>query len=183
MAQKCGTYSQRLQDYVNRFREEVHAGPIDLSEVAHWVIREGLWRPPRRSMAKILQRDIARALREEYCDDPQGRRVRRKHAYRVKKDEQQQTFWVDLFDAKPGEIRLAFQQRRRSILGDCRQLHVDVDSYNDNNKFGAQVQMSFDFEPDIAELNESTEYPGLPSNPENDFEIGDDDEEGQTPGD
>jgi hypothetical protein len=176
MSHKCGTYAQRLQDMVNKYREEVHGGPLDLAEIAHWMIREDQWKPPRRDAAKILQRDIARALREEYCDDPQGRRVRRKHAFRVKDAVRQQTFWVDLFEARPKEIRLAFQQRRRSILGDCTQLSTDVASYNDNNAFHAHIQMSFNFETDLAELNESTEYPGLDSNPEDDFEV--DDEEG-----
>jgi hypothetical protein len=34
-------------------------------------------------------------------------------------------------------MEIAFQQRRQQILGDCRQLKTDVDSYNDNYNSGS----------------------------------------------
>jgi hypothetical protein len=48
-------------------------------------------------------------------------------------------------------------------------LKVDADSYNDNNKFGAAIQLSFSCEPDLDEGDQDTDY-----NPDSD----DDDEEG-----
>ena len=58
----------------------------------------------------------------------------------------------------PELTRRSAQQRRRGVLGDCKQLKTDVDSYNDNNAHGAHIQMSFDFEPDLKELEQDTEY-------------------------
>ena len=46
----------------------------------------------------------------------------------------------------------AFQQRRQQILGDCRQLKIDVDSYNENRWPDEPIQMIFDFTLDLAEL-------------------------------
>jgi len=52
----------------------------------------------------------------------------------------------------------SFQQRRKAILGANRQLKIDQDSYNDNNPHGAQIMLSFNYEPDLAEMEHGTEY-------------------------
>ncbi len=49
-------------------------------------------------------------------------------------------------------MEIAFQQRRQQIVGDCRQLKTDVDSFNDNGEPGPTIQMVFDFSEDLAEL-------------------------------
>src|SRR5205814_5022368 len=59
--------------------------------------------------------------------------------------------WIDVHDetAKSDEIEMAFQYGRKLIVGDCKQLKTDVDSYNDNNKLGHYVEVDFNFEPDF----------------------------------
>ncbi len=49
-------------------------------------------------------------------------------------------------------MEIAFQQRRQQIVGDCRQLKTDADSFNDNSNPGSPIQMIFDFTDDLAEL-------------------------------
>jgi hypothetical protein len=49
-------------------------------------------------------------------------------------------------------MEIAFQQRRQQIVGDCRQLKADLDSYNDNYNSGEWLQMVFDFTNDLAEI-------------------------------
>ena len=49
-------------------------------------------------------------------------------------------------------MAIAFQQRRQQIVGDCRQLKADTDSYNENNNTGKPIQMVIDFTDDLAEL-------------------------------
>jgi hypothetical protein len=49
-------------------------------------------------------------------------------------------------------MQVAFQQRRQQIVGDCRQLKADVDSYNENYNSGQAIQMVLDFTEDIEEL-------------------------------
>lgn len=74
------------------------------------------------------------------------------HAARIPKDGQQLVFWADIRTADRRHMEIAFQQRRHQIVGDCRQLKVDVDSYNDNTNPGGAIQMIFDFTQDLAEL-------------------------------
>ena len=46
---------------------------------------------------------------------------------------------------------MSFQQRRQQILGDCKQLKNDADSYNENRQPSVKIQMIFDFTLDLAE--------------------------------
>lgn len=46
---------------------------------------------------------------------------------------------------------LASQQRRQQILGDCKQLKSDTDSYNENRQPEIKMQMVFDFTLDLEE--------------------------------
>ena len=48
-------------------------------------------------------------------------------------------------------MQVSFAQRRRLVIGECNQLKMDVDSYNENANQGSQLEMSFNFEPDLAE--------------------------------
>lgn len=109
--------------------------------------------------------ELGQALREQYIDDPQGRRPRRNHAKRTEEllsdgSTKQHVFWDDITTATPEFMQASLQQRRRLILADCQQLKTDADSYNDNfNKSGVLVQTSFDFNEDLAEADLPGEYP------------------------
>ena len=87
-------------------------------------------------------------MREEYIKDPQERTVRAKHAARI----EQGVLWADIRTAPREHMEIALKQRRRAILGDCRQLKLDVDSYNENRSPVAPIQMSFDFTNDLLEM-------------------------------
>ena len=156
-------YREDLQKLVARYRAEGNPWPADNRSLAAWMIAHRHWEPELKSSVDLLAPQISRALREEYVTDPQGRRIRRNHAIREVKEmadgrHEQMTFWVSLDTATPEQMQTAFQQRRHQILGDCRQLKTDVDSYNDNNQDGAMVQMVFDFTEDLEELEMSDEY-------------------------
>jgi hypothetical protein len=49
-------------------------------------------------------------------------------------------------------MQLSFQHRRKGIVGDCRQMKVDVDSFNDAHPESEQIEIVFDFTVDLAEL-------------------------------
>jgi hypothetical protein len=106
-------------------------------------------------------------MREDYATDLKGRRFRRKHSFRREEvladgTHKQLHFWLDTTDpsADPDQVHIAFQQQRTRILGDCRQLKTDVDSYNEFNNPKEDIQLLLDFTEDVAELEHSTEYGG-----------------------
>ena len=111
---------------------------------------------------------VSQALRTDFITDPQGRKVRRKHAAKNKHktptgEYVQITFWADIEDASKEHMQTSFQQRRMQILGDCHQMKTDVDSYNENYNPGEQLEFSYNFEVDLEELSQPSEYEGIGS--------------------
>jgi len=124
--------------------------------IAAWAIENKKMDVPRRDAIMLCARELAYAMREDFFTDPQNRRVRRKHVVpetieRPDGSHEQFLFWVDILEANPDQMQRAFQYRRNLILGDCRQLKTDMDSYNDNNRDGAHIQMVFNFTDDLLE--------------------------------
>lgn len=153
------TYNEAMLDIVDRYVDAGGQEPIDLDDLARFAIHEGYWERAPSKLIQLCKRDFAKAFREQYHIDPQGRHVRTYHA-RKSRDEAstQKVFWADLRAAPPEHMEVAFQQRRNQIAGECRQLKQDVDSYNDNNTDSKFIQMEFNFTDDVAELEQPTEY-------------------------
>ena len=147
------TYAEQMQEIVTKYIDSGETWPASTHEIAAWAIRTRRWEAPHASMVDICADQLARAMREEYITDPQGRRVRSKHAARVKRYGQQITLWADIRSADRRHMEIAFQQRRQQIVGDCGQLKRDVDSYNHNKCRLDPIQMVFDFTQDLAEID------------------------------
>jgi len=96
-------------------------------------------------------------MREEYVTDKKGRRVRRYHAARQRCDGKQLTLWADIATAPHPHMELAFAQRRKQVVSDCRQLKLDVESYNDSRPAERPIQVVFDFTVDLEELEQLDE--------------------------
>lgn len=145
------TYEKQLQDIVQRYRQEKRPWPTTARDMAVWAINNKLWLMRDSQVINRCADDLAKAMRDEYITDPQGRRVRAKHAAKVPINGKQMTMWDDIRTAKQGFMAVAFQQRRKQIVGDCSQLKADVDSYNQNYNPSDQIEMVFDFTLDILE--------------------------------
>jgi len=150
------TYVRELQEIVRKYRAEKQPGPVTAREMAVWAINNKLWSMGESQIINRCADDLARAMREEYIIDPQGRKVRAKHAAKVAVNEKQMMFWDDIRTADRKFMAIALQQRRRQVVGDCRQLKADVDSYNQNYNPGDPIQMVFDFTLDVLEGEAST---------------------------
>jgi len=137
-------YNEQLQKIVTHYIEAGEEWPATARQIAAWAVSKGLWAPHPSSLVNQCAEDIAQAMREEYIVDPQGRKVRAKHAARV----EQGVLWADIRTAPRDHMGIAFKQRRRQILGDCRH----VDSFNQNRSSAEPIQMSFDFTKDLLEI-------------------------------
>jgi len=165
------TKAEFLQDIVNDYIAAGEPWPARRREIAAWAVRHRRWEPPARSRIDQCAQELADAMRAEMKTDPQGRTVRAKYCAKIAEmddsgDLVQRTLWFDA-DAPPNLMHISFQQRRKAILGDNWQLKTDQDSYNDNNKYGAQIQLSFDYTNDLLEMEHDSEYdPDLPDEDE-----------------
>lgn len=81
--------------------------------------------------------------------------VRARHSIREVKEvagkKVQQTFWDHHRTMSHAFAERSFQQRRQQIVGDCKQLKLDVDSYNDRSDDTKKIQLILNFTYDIAE--------------------------------
>jgi hypothetical protein len=142
------TYKEQMQRIVREYIDAGQLWPASAHDIAIWAIANHRWEPQHAAMIRKCAEELSDAMREEYFTDPQGRRVRAKHVAKY----DQTSLWADIRNASRDHMELALQQRRQQILGDCKQLKVDVDSYNDNQNTGEPIQMVFDFTYDLEEL-------------------------------
>lgn len=146
------SYSERLQHIVGLYIEDGQEWPATSKQIAAWAITNDHWKPQPSAILNQCAEHISRAMREEYITDPQGRTVRAKHAARIKQEGHQMVLWADSRTATHEHMETALKQRRSMIVGDCRQLKNDMDSYNDNREPEKPIQIIFDFTDDLAEL-------------------------------
>lgn len=157
-------HAEEMQRIANQYAGSGEPWPATARQIATWAIRNGLWEPHPASLVGQCASELSKAMREEYTVDPQGRTVRAKHAAMIKRDGEQLTFvWADIRTASRDHMMISLQQRRQKVFGECRQLKIDVDSYNQNAGKGLPpIQMVFDFRQDLEELEMVTRRP-LPS--------------------
>ena len=141
-----------MQRIVAEYRTSGESWPASTKTIAAWAIDNGKRELPQSAALAKCAEDISRAMREEYITDAQGRRVTVRHPTTVRRGSEQPVLWDDLRTATREHMKLSFQQRRQQIVGDCRQLKIDVDSYNDRHASVEPIQMIFDFTRDLAEI-------------------------------
>lgn len=132
-----------------KYQTEVSADPADLKEVGAWAVKKGLWAPTPIDITTRFAADMASALREEYRTDSKGRRYRAKLAVTVGR---QGSLWGDIDTAPRKHVEKSVGQRRKQIVGDCHQLRLDVDHWNDANEKEEQLTLVLDFSDDVEEM-------------------------------
>jgi len=152
-----------MQRIAGKFEKSTGKTSYTASEVARWAIDNGLWKPKPEVIIQRCASDLSKALREEYAEDPSGGRFRTKHVALLKKDGEQMALWADMRKASRSHMERAFQQRRKQIVGDCKQLKTDADCYNDNYNTGEQISIIFDFTKDLKEANAAKKKTNLAS--------------------
>ena len=140
------------QSIIRRYQLAGGRWPASAQAMAKWAMDNGLWEPHPAAALRQCARELSRAMREEYFTDAEGRRVRAKHPVARKVNGEQTVLWDDIRTAPRSHMEVSFRQRRERIVGDCRQLKVDADSYNAAHFDHPQIEMVFDFTYDLLEL-------------------------------
>lgn len=145
------SYNEQLQNIWHEYEREHGFMPARVRDAVVWGEQRGMIVVTPPDPYDKVAEDMARALREEYGTDRLGRRYRKNHAVRISKGGVQHTFWAILGHAPREHMQKAFVQRREQIIGDCVQLAVDVEVYNDQNRDQPPIQMLLDFRDDVEE--------------------------------
>lgn len=143
--------NEQLQRIFRQYEEEHGRMASTTREACIWGVKNGLLLLQTADPYDRLADEMSRALREEYAVDAEGRRYRVNHAYRATRAGIQLTLWARLGVSEPDNVHRALMQRREQIVGDCFQLKVDVDVFNDMYPDRKPVQLILDFKDDVAE--------------------------------
>lgn len=158
------SFHEQMIHIVDEYRAAGQPWPCTAKQLAAFALANRLYEPHQGRLLSIVADEFSRAMRDQYIKDPQGRSVRAKHVARLVVEGEQKRLWDSIETAEPEFMQAALQQRRHQIVGDCRQLKTDTDSYNENWNSGENIQMSFNFEVDLEEL-ELAESPGPSTGP------------------
>jgi hypothetical protein len=130
------SYIRQMQILADEFYRETGQVAATTKEMARWAISTGQWKRHDDIALKQCAEDFAQAMREEYETDPKGRRVRTKYAASIDEDGKRVTKWGDKKRVTREFAEVSAKQRRNQIVGDCYQLKIDVDSYNEYHHKG-----------------------------------------------
>ncbi len=151
------TYTKQMQKIVEDYRLAGEPWPASAKAIADWALFTKRWELPAAAVRRRCADDIASAMREEYMTDRKGRRVRLLHPAPLLTSGGKEMVWDDIRTAPREHMQVSFQHRRHGIVGDCRQMKVDVDSYNDAHPDAEPIQIVFDFAMDLAEIEAAEE--------------------------
>jgi hypothetical protein len=155
-------YTESLQHYADEYFAESKKDCATAREIAIWLIQTGRWEAPYDLTIRQCREDVAKAMREQYIKDDNGRSVRAKHVARIAQGGEQRHLWADIRRTNRSFMETALQQRRGQILGDCRQLKFDADYYNSANPKEDPIQLFFDFTDELEQAELPTKYPEYP---------------------
>ncbi len=149
------SYNSAMLRLVERYLDSGGKTPYSPRDVAEFAIANGHWNRHKATAVSLCARDLSRALREDYYTDDKNRLVRARHSVRELEDtpegKKQKTLWHDHRTMGRNFAEISFKQRRMQIVGDCKQLKTDVDSFNDRHSNESPIQLVLNFTYDVAE--------------------------------
>jgi hypothetical protein len=149
------SFENQLLKLIDEYRD-INSGEKTAREIAAWLLTEKKLAPTKQEAIDILTRHVSRAMRGQHFTDPDGRKVRQKHAVRRKiqnydGSQTMLTFWQDIDLATPQFMYESFQQRRGTLADGAWQLDQDNACYNKFYNKGAPLQIMLDFRDDVEE--------------------------------
>jgi hypothetical protein len=144
------SYADQLRKLADEFFEAEKHG-ASAREILRWAWENKKWEPHPDDFLRAGAEQLARAMRDDYEKDPQGRAIRTNHVVYEDRGGEQIPIWIDYQTATREQMVMAFQGRRGQISNDCVQLFNDVNSYNENRNPAEPIQIVFNFSFDLEE--------------------------------
>lgn len=150
------TLNDQLVKIVEDYRAAGGPWPASKIEIAEWAVTHELYQLTRGMAISQCAERIGRAMGLEHVRDKKGRSIRKYYAARLRENGQLVMKWDDLNAARPF-MEVSSANRRNQILGECRQLKNDMDSYSDRCCPENPIQTDFNFNIDLEEFEQLNE--------------------------
>lgn len=141
------TKREQLLRIRDEFRSAHGNSPASSREMADWAVANGKYKLPDRATERRCAEDLSDAMRLDMMTVESGRRVRTMHAW----PSGQGTLWDHIRTITRDNMALSVALKRNGIVGEIKQIKIDLDFFNDLHADEAPVQMSLNFENDLAD--------------------------------
>ena len=145
--------NDQLLDIVEDYRAAGNPWPASKIEIGEWAVANERYQLTRGLAVNQAAERIGRAMGLDHVRDKNGRSVRKYYAARLPENGQLVMKWDD-WNADRSFMEVSSANRRNQILGECRQLKNDVDSYNDRRCRERPIQIDFNFNIDLEEFDQ-----------------------------
>ena len=147
------TFNEQSISIVEDYRGAGMPWPASRTEIGEWAVANDRYQLTRGMAVAQAAERIGRAMGLEHVVDRRGRSVRKYYAARLRENGQVVMKWDDL-NADRSFMEVSSANRRNQILGECRQLKNDMDSYSERRCPEKPIQINFDFSTDLKELEQ-----------------------------
>jgi hypothetical protein len=157
-----GSYYERLNEIMDEWAVKSGSPAIDVDQASDYALKNKLFGRVPMTLKQLCMRDMRRALQTATYTDPQGNKVRSRHALRDYVGEQfvlPGIVYIDPRTAKPDMMEKAFEQSWQGIVNDVRRHAIEKQSYDLNNPYSVQLRLfDYDFNRIAEDARMSGEY-------------------------
>lgn len=152
-------FNQQMLDIMKEWQVEHGEDVIDIDAAAKWAVETKRYQRAPMTMEQLCKIDMRRALQQSHYIDPQGNRVRAKHAVKIEYKGEQIVLYVDSRTAKPDLMQQTFDQIWKAIGNDVKRHSIEKQSYDLNNPYGETLSLfDYNFNAQAEEARMSGEY-------------------------
>lgn len=153
------SFNAQMLDIAEEWAIENGVDEIDIDKVFEWAIETKRYQRKPISLKQQFKAELRKALSQQTHTDPQGRKIRTNKPVKIDWLGEQLTLWVDVRKAQPNIALKAFERDYEAIKNDVKRQSVEMQSYDDNNRFGATLPLfDYDFNQISADARLSGEY-------------------------
>jgi len=145
--------NNQILKIVEDYRAAGKPWPASKLELGEWAVANDRYQLTRGMAVNQAAERIGRAMGLEHVRDKKGRSVRKYYAARLRENGQVVMKWDDLNAERPF-MEVSSANRRNQILGECRQLKNDMNSYSDRHCPENPIQTDFNFNTDLEEFEQ-----------------------------
>jgi hypothetical protein len=150
------TFNDQILKIVEDYRVAGMPWPASKTEIGEWAVANDRYQLTRGMAVNQAADRIGRAMGLDHVRDKKGRSIRKYYSARVRENGQLVMKWDD-YNAPRPFMEVSSANRRNQILGECRQLKIDMDSYSERKCPDAPIQVDFNFNIDLEELGQLDE--------------------------
>jgi hypothetical protein len=153
------SFNTQMADLAQEWAIENGVEEIDIDKVYEWATSTGKYQRKPISLKQQFKAEMRKALAQQTHIDPQGRKIRTRKPVKLDWLGEQLTLWIDVRTAKPAIAEKAFQRDYEGIKNDVKRQSVEMQSYDDNNRYGATLPLfDYDFNQVAADARMTGEY-------------------------